>query len=269
MGRKPKLSTEQKVNICEQYLNGEKSASDLAHDFDINDITIRKWSKKYQSLGSSCFNIRPHNAKYTKEFKQQVVEAYLAGEGSLVDIAIKYGIPSDDTVRIWIKKYNNLEELKDYDPKPGVYMKERSRKTSQEECIAIVNYCLEHNKNYKETAELFDISYTQVYQWVKKYLSSGEKGLIDRRGQHKTEEQLSETEKLQRKVKLLERQLKEMEMENELLKKVQEIERRRYSPKRKMKRNTQLSENFMKQRNIVSAGCANGQVLNVLPIING
>ena len=75
----------------------------------------------------------------------------------------------------------------------------------------------------------------QVYHWVKKYLASGEEGLIDRRGQHKTEEQLSETEKLQRKVKILERKLKEMEMENKLLKKVQEIERRRCSPNRKTK----------------------------------
>ena len=48
---------------------------------------------------------------------------------------------------------------------------------------------------------------------------SGEEGLVDRRGQHKREEQLSETEALQRKVKLLERQLREKEMENELLKK--------------------------------------------------
>lgn len=88
-------------------------------------------------------------------------------------------------------------------------MKNRNRKTTQEERIKIVNYCLEHNQNYnKETAELFDISYTQVYQWVKKYLTFGKEGLIDRRGQHKTEKELSETEKLERKVKLLERQLK-------------------------------------------------------------
>lgn len=124
MRSKGKLSTEQKVDICKQYLNGEKSASELSHDFDISDITIRKWSKKYQSLGSGCFNIKPHNAKYTKEFKQQVVEAYLAGEGSLLDIAIRYEIPSDATVNNWIRKYNTLEELKDYDPKPGVYMED-------------------------------------------------------------------------------------------------------------------------------------------------
>ena len=237
MGRKSKLSAEIKVEICERYLNGESSSA-LADIWNIHKRTIQRWANMYRTQGASYFNTKPHNAKYTKEFKQQVVEAYLAGEGSIEDLAIRYKIPARETLRVWIQKYNNLEELKDYDPKPEVYMKDRSRKTTQEERIEIVTYCLEHDKNYKEAAELFDVSYTQVYQWVKKYQGSGEEGLVDRRGQHKREEQLSETEALQRKVKLLERQLKEKEMENELLKKVQEIERRRYSPGRKTKQNT-------------------------------
>ena len=137
----------------------------------------------------------------------------------------------------WIVKYNNLEELRDYNPKPEIYMKDRSRKTTYEERIEIVNYCLEHGKNYKDAAELFNVSYTQVYQWVNKYKEDGKEGLKDKRGKRKKEEQLSEIEQLQRKVKILERQIKEKEMENEVLKKVQEIERRRFSPKRKTKRN--------------------------------
>ncbi|WP_205139612.1 hypothetical protein [Faecalicoccus pleomorphus] len=76
-----------------------------------------------------------------------------------------------------------------------------------------------------------------MYQWVKKYQSLGDDGLVDRRGQHKSEDQLSDIEILERKVKFLERQLKEKEMENELLKKVQEIERRRSSPRQRTKRN--------------------------------
>lgn len=238
MGRKPKLSVEEKVNVCEQYLNGKKSVRELSVEFGIHESSIKFWIRKYQTSGSFLLNSKTYNAKYTKEFKQEVVEAYLAGEGSIRDVAVKYGIPSDATVRKWIIKYNNLEELKDYDPKPEVYMRERSRKTTYEERIEIVNHCVTHNKNYKETAELFDVSYVQVYQWVKKYAELGEEGLLDKRGKRKVEEQLSETEKLQRKVKLLERQLREKEMENELLKKVQEIEGRRYSPKRKTKRNT-------------------------------
>jgi transposase-like protein len=231
MGRKPKLSVETKVSVCKQYLDGKKGAIELSYEYDINASTIYSWVNKYQSIGTSAFNLKLHNTSYTKKFKQQVVEAYLNGEGSMEHVANRYDIPSHKTLYQWIKKYNNLEELKDYDPKPEVYMKDRIRKTTLEERIEIVNYCLEHDKDYKGTAELFDVSYMQVYQWVRKYLASGEDGLADRRGQHKTEEQLTETEKLQRKVKILERQLREKEMENELLKKVQEIERRRYSRK--------------------------------------
>lgn len=238
MGRKPKLSAEIKISICKQYLNGEKSAIKLSGEYDVNTRTINRWAQKYQSIGASAFNLKIHNASYTKEFKQQVVEAYLNGEGSMEDLANRYDISSHETLHQWIRKYNNLEELKNYDPKPEVYMKDRSRKTALAERMEIVNYCLEHESNYKQTAELFDVSYTQVYQWVKKYQSHGEDGLVDRRGKHKSDEQLSDNEALHRKVKILERQLREKEMEIDLLKKVEEIERRRSSPKRKTKPNT-------------------------------
>lgn len=238
MGRKPKISAEEKVTICEQYLSGKKSKIQLASENEIAVETVRIWINQYQKLGSSIFQQKAHNNNYTKEFKQEVVEAYLAGEGTPEHLANKYNIPAKSTVQKWIIKYNNLEVLKDYNPKPEVYMKERSRKTTYEERMEIANYCLDHNRNYKEAAELFDVSYTQVYQWVKKYDKHGKEGLIDKRGIRKEEEQLSEIEQLQRKVKILERQIKEKEMENELLKKVQEIERRRFSPKRKTKQNT-------------------------------
>lgn len=56
------------------------------------------------------------------------------------------------------------------------------RKTTQDERKAIVQYCLEHDANYGETAKVYKISYHQVYQWVKKYKEMGEAGLEDRRG---------------------------------------------------------------------------------------
>lgn len=111
-------------------MNRKKSVKELASDFNVGISTIRIWIKKYQSLGSGCFNPKTHIARYTKEFKQQVVEDYLAGKGSLENIAIKYVIPSSKTDRNWILKYNNLEILKGYDPKLEVYMKDCSRKTT-------------------------------------------------------------------------------------------------------------------------------------------
>jgi transposase-like protein len=119
----------------------------------------------------------------------------------------------------------------------------KSRKTTMEERIEIVRYCIEHGNEYKIAAEWFHVSYTQVYQWVKKYQSNGEEGLRDRRGMRKNVEELSDIERLQRKIEQLERQLELKERETEVLKKVQEIERRRSSPEAGDKRNTKPSNN--------------------------
>ena len=164
MGRKPKISVEEKIFICEQYLNGIKSLGKLAKDNGINTETIRRWINRYREYESNVFQPKAHNRKYTKEFKQEVVEAYLRGEGTPEHLAVKYVFLHILLYTAGLLKYNNLEVFKDYDPKPEVYMKEHSRKTTYEERIEIVKYCLAHNKNYKETAEIFDVSYTQVYQ---------------------------------------------------------------------------------------------------------
>lgn len=42
-------------------------------------------------------------------------------------------------------------------------------------------YCIAHDNDYKGAASRFEVSYSQVYSWVKKYRESGEEGLEDRR----------------------------------------------------------------------------------------
>ena len=56
--------------------------------------------------------------------------------------------------------YNANIELKDYNPKREIYMAKASRKTTIDERKEMVNYCIEHNCNYKETAVLYDVSYS-------------------------------------------------------------------------------------------------------------
>ena len=68
----------------------------------------------------------------------------------------------------------------------------------------------------------------QVEKVLKKYDSNGDAGLIDKRGHHKKDDEVDELERLRRDNNLLKRQLEEKDMVVELLKKVQEIERRRY-----------------------------------------
>ena len=56
-------------------------------------------------------------------------------------------------------------------------MAEARRKTSIDERREIVEYCISHHRNYKETASIYDVSYSQVYSWVKKYDAYGEEAL--------------------------------------------------------------------------------------------
>ena len=88
-----------------------------------------------------------------------------------------------------------------------------------------MKYCIEHGRDYKGTASVYNVSYSQVYSWVKKYDVNGEEGLTDRRGRHKTDDEVDELERLRRENARLKRQLQEKDMLAELLKKVQEFER--------------------------------------------
>ena len=235
MGRKPKVSYEEKIKACKDYLSGVASAKQIADGLGINTRTFEKLIKRYRTNGPESLMPKLKNSSYTKEFKINAVEEYLSGGGSHLDICIKYHIPSTHTLHHWIARYNDLKELEDYDPKPEVYTKMAYRKTTQEEREEIVKYCIEHNNDYKNTAAVYDVSYSQVYSWVQKYLKNGNEALADKRGKRKDETELTEVEKLQRQNKILEARIKELEMEAVLLKKVQEIERRRSSQKRKKK----------------------------------
>lgn len=226
---KPKCTAEQKVKAVEDYLNGVRGVSDIMNDLSIASTrTIRQWISVYQISGVFAFVPKSKNNNYSKEFKQKVVEEYIDGKGSLSDIAAKYKIAGHETLRRWISLYNSNMELKDYAPKQEVYMAEASRKTTIEERKEIVAYCIEKGRDYKDTAEKYDVSYSQVYSWVRKYDNDGEEGLTDKRGLHKSDDEVDELERLRRENKRLKHQLEERDMTVELLKKVKEFERRRF-----------------------------------------
>ena len=168
--------------------------------------------------------VTPRKVCFSKEFKEKVVREYLTGRGSFKDLAVKYNIPSDETIRQWVSSYNNHIELRDYDPRSEVYMA-KGRKTSFDERLEIVKYCLEHDRDIKNTASLYKCSYAQVRSWLRKYETKGEEGLEDRRGHHKKEEELSDLEKAQRQIARLEREKEEFRRKYELLKKAESLER--------------------------------------------
>ena len=226
MSRKAKYTVEQKVQAAERYLRGEASAAGIAAEMGMpasGKIKVREWAAVYRENGIEGFHLTDGNRSYAAEEKQQAVEDYLEGKGSLREISRKYHIPSSETLRQWIKEYNSNREPRDYAPKPEVYVAMR-KKTTKEERQEIVAYCLEQGKNYKEAAAKYEVSYSQVYQWVKSYELHGEAGLEDRRGKRKSDDELDELERLRRENLRLKAELEKSRRLNLLLKKVKEFE---------------------------------------------
>ena len=221
---KRKHSIEWMIDRINEYLSGTGSYKSIAEANGINDETLRRWVVAYSYHGADAFVKGSGNRQYSHDFKVSCVEMVLSGELSVLECVSKYEISSASVLRCWISEYNANRELKDYDPKREVYMAGARRKTTIEERKEIVKYCIEHDRDYKGTAAIYDVSYTQVYSWVRKFDANGENALVDKRGHHKTDDELDELERLRRENLRLKRQLQERDMAVELVKKVRELE---------------------------------------------
>ena len=102
----------------------------------------------------------------------------------------------------------------------------KGRKTTFDERVEIVQYCIAHDHNYAETAEKYEVSYQQARSYTVKYEEGGVEALRDRRGRSKPQKEMSELEKLRAENKILRAEKERAEMEASFLKKLDAIERR-------------------------------------------
>ena len=222
---KRKLSAEQKAEIARLYLEKGESKSFIAKRYGINEMAVHKYTLQYQAQGIETFINNGKNRTYSAELKKQAINAYMNGEGSTREIAAKYGLRSPTQLINWIKVYNSGKGFR-YKMSGGSRMKE-ARPTTVEERIQIARDCIDSGENYGETALKFNVSYQQVYQWVKKFREKGEAGLEDRRGK-RLKDQIPRTceEELEIEIAKLKHELYMTRMERDVLKKLDEIERR-------------------------------------------
>ena len=150
---KRKVSVEDKIYAVNLYLDGKESQRRIADMFDVSLASVQQWIRNYESMGVNAFTLKG-NKKYSKELKQQAVLDYLAGHGSQNDICKKYGIRSKGKLQTWIKKYNGHVELKSSGTGGSIVMT-KGRKTTFEERVEIVQYCIAHDRNSAQTAEQF------------------------------------------------------------------------------------------------------------------
>ena len=223
---KKEFTTEEKVQAVELHIREGLGYGGISDRYGVPISTLRQWIRQYQTFGVEGLMDRARNRSYSSELKRCAVEEYLSGKGSLHDICVEYKIHSDRQLRNWIKVYNSHRELR---PSRGqgsdIYMT-KGRNTTYEERVEIVSYCIEHGTDYTATIEKYGVSYQQIYSWVRKYKGKGAEGLLDKRGKRKPESEMTELGKLRAENRMLEARNKRLEVENAVLKKLEEIERR-------------------------------------------
>ncbi len=220
-----KHTPEEKALIAKAVLSGESSQAELARQYNTSEGRIREWVVQYKANGISAFLPQRRNNVYSEEIRVKAVKDYLDGQGSLAEISSKYGIRDAKQLRDWIKVYNSGRGFRQK-MSGGSCMKE-ARPTTVEERIQIAKDCIANGGNYGETALKYNVSYQQVYQWVKKFKEKGNAGLEDRRGKRlKDQTPRTREEELEIEIAKLKHELYMTKMERDVLKKLDEIVRR-------------------------------------------
>ena len=225
MGRKRKISTEIIIEAVKSYLNNEGSKTEIARKYGMNRTYFRTCIAKYQAQGVDGIRNNGKNNVYSEETKILAVKAYLNGEGSEIEITARFGLRARSQLQNWIKVYNSGKGFRQK-MSGGSRMKE-ARPTTMEERIQIAKDCIANGENYGETALKYNVSYQQVYQWVKKFKEKGNTGLEDRRGKRlKDQTPRTREEELEIEIAKLKHELYMTRMERDVLKKLDEIVRR-------------------------------------------
>ena len=222
--RRGKISSAIKQKAVMEIESGRLSQNEAAKQLSVDGAAIRNWLSAYRSEGMAGLESSSKNRIYSVQIKREAVEAYLTGRYSLQKICEIFKIRSRTQLRAWLKVYNRG---KDFKQMSGGSRMKSVHKATKEERIQIAKECLASGSNYGETAKKYGVSYQQARTWTLKYKELGEAGLEDRRGKRKYEQEpRTELEQAQIRIAQLEYQLHMAEMENHLLKKLKEIERR-------------------------------------------
>ena len=194
---------EQKLSALRMMEEETYTWKEIMEAHGVSRHTLQVWKVKFDTGGIDALKESRTWKRYTKELKIAAVRDYLDGF-TRMEVLSKYQISNWSVLRKWIKKYTSHSELTDSRKGMDRAMTKR-RKTTFEERMEIVRYCLDNGRNYQRTAEVFAVSYQQVYGWTKKYDADGVHGLEDRRGRTKQEEELTNEEKLERRIQQIER----------------------------------------------------------------
>lgn len=226
MSKRSFYSPEEKYQIISEVMDGRRSMNSIAKKHSLSWEAINDWIRKYNDGGLEELKESKTWKRYDNTLKQEAVLAVINKKMSIFKATMFFQISSTSVLRGWISRYTSGETLKSTSKGSVPKTMTKGRKTTYQERIEIAQYTIANELNYAQAIEKYDVSYQQVYSWVKKYQQHGEEALKDNRGRNRSNEFLTEEERLKLRVKELEARNRHLEMENDLAKKLQEIQRR-------------------------------------------
>lgn len=163
MGKRKEVAFEEKVSLVEEYLAGRLRMREAARRAGVGHTTMESWISRYRSEGISALeeNGNRSKRKYSEDFKRQVAEEYLSGQGSSMAIAEKYHLRSGNLVLDWVKAYHERNSKRE---RGGTIM--RNDHTIEERLEAVLA-CLEGGRALQEVAQAHQVAVQTLRSWVK------------------------------------------------------------------------------------------------------
>ena len=168
-------------------------------------------------------------AKYSYEFKLQVVQDYLNKEGGCGYLAQKYDIPHREIIKKWVNAYKTLGE-------DGLKRSRHKRNYSFEEKLSVVELYMTTEISYQELANQLGMNNPPlIVRWVNDYRIAGPDALRPKKkGRKKTlktkkksskdiAEVIREVDTSEEHVKALEEELLRLRIENAYLKELRRL----------------------------------------------
>lgn len=113
-------------------------------------------------------------SKYDKEFKQVIVNAYLAGEGGYTSLAKRFGVKSKTNIRKWVSAFKQFG-------KQGLGNKKTNAIYPVQFKLDVLNYKLRTGDSFEKIALDFGIlEPTMICNWLKIWQLKGIEGLFGR-----------------------------------------------------------------------------------------
>lgn len=165
--------------------------------------------------------------KYSFEFKLDVVKAYLNGEGGYKYLAKKFNIPAKSNIDNWVSSYRKFGE-------EGLLRKIKDTKYTLDFKLVVVDYYLTTETSYQDLALKLGINNPSlVSDWVSKFRKEGVEGLSNAKGRPPKMKPKEEKERVventeinvnkSERIKELEKQVKNLEIENAYLKELRRL----------------------------------------------